>query len=103
MGDQQVTDAAVGEHLGLLERRHRQAGGAVLELAAGDGRALVRLGVGTEPDAGARRQRRHSAQVSLQGVVVADGHRRLQVASCREGSLGVHRAAATGPPAGRRG
>ena len=51
IGQPDVRDAGLGEHLGLAELRAADADGAALDLPARDQRALVRLGVRTEANA----------------------------------------------------
>ena len=92
VGDEHVAHAGGDERLRLADLLAADADGAALELRERDLRALVRLRVRAQRDAGAAHRVRHQVEVALERVEVDDERRGVDVvdgiAGC--GQEGLH-------------
>ncbi len=70
-----VGDTALGEYFGLAEFRAADADGAAGDLPAGDDRALVRLGVRTQPHAARIGRRLHAVDVAQRACAIDENGR----------------------------
>ena len=75
--DEQVVDPAVGEHLGLADRRHRQPDRAGRQLSPPELEALVRLCVRAQGHATVAHEGRHPGDVGVHPVEVHHDRGRL--------------------------
>jgi hypothetical protein len=96
VGDEQVVDAAVREHLRLADRGDREADGPGRDLAPSNLQALVGFGVGSERDAALAHQRGHTLDVGAESIEVDDDERGVEIGSC----LGVEPGVGHGISAG---
>ena len=102
IADQDVGDAAPGEHFGLGHLLHAVADRAARHLQPGDDRRLVRLGVRPQFHARRRQQRRHRVEVVFERIEVDDQSRRVDFVFSHAGNGGgrlQHRRAPSGPGA----
>ena len=79
VGQADVGDAGVDEHLGLAELGAADAGGAGVDLPGGDHRALVRLGVRAQGHAGGGGGRLHAGDVGGKARLLHEYGRRAQI------------------------
>ena len=85
VADQDVGDAAPGQHLRLPHLLHALADRAGGNLAVRDDRRFVRLGVRPQLRAGRGEQRAHMREVVLEGVEVEQQRRRVDLVFAHAG------------------